>query len=69
VSIEKAFKRNFVASPQDYKGFNNFCDSLQINNILASKPDLILEALQSFSIEELMSDAIKTGSGTQRFLF
>ena len=69
ISIDKAQKRLFVDKTSDYQGFKNFCDSLQIVNILESKPEFILEALQSFSMEELMRDVLKTGSETHRFLF
>lgn len=68
ISIESAYKSRYISKVDNFKEYRNFCNSLEIENVLNKRTDLILEALESFSLKELLSDILKTGSVSQRYI-
>jgi hypothetical protein len=53
---------------ENYSEYRQFCDSLEVENVLELREDLVLEAIESFDFDDLLRDMLRTGSRTQRFL-
>lgn len=67
LSIESAYKNKYIDSIDDYDSYREFCDALEIENLLKYGNNLIVKAIEDFSLQELLKDAIKTGSRSQRY--
>ena len=62
VSIESAKEHGYVSSIEDYDQFKEFCDALEVENILKADLDQIIEVTSYFSLEDLLRDPFLTGS-------
>lgn len=67
ISIEVAFKCKYIENIDDYNYYRTFCDALEIENLLKTRKDLVVRALEDFSLREMLIDPIRTGSRSQRF--
>ena len=68
ISIEYAFKLKYIENIDDFEEYKNYCDGLEIENILYKNPWLIVEATQSMSLDDLLKDMLRTQSTKQLYI-
>lgn len=68
ISIEEAIKEGYISSNRSYTEYREYCDHLEIENVLDLRPDLIMTALEEMSLNYLIKDAMISGSKSQRYL-